>query len=105
MDHKDVIAMIEGTSLPYSYDHFAEGEVPELPYIAFRYPASDNTAADGMTYLTSARLNIELYSDIKDPAAEEKVEAVLNSYGIIYNKSEEWIESEKLYEVLYEMEV
>lgn len=105
MDHKEVIAMIEETSLPYSYDHFAEGEVPELPYIAFRYPASDNTAADGMTYLTSARLNIELYSDLKDPAAEGRIEAVLSRYGIFYDKSETWIESESLYEVLYEMEV
>lgn len=33
--------------------------------------------------------------------------AVLDEHGIFYNKTEVWIESEKLYEVLYtfEMEV
>ena len=31
--------------------------------------------------------------------------AVLESHGLFYGKSEVWIESEKLYEVLYEMEV
>ena len=36
---------------------------------------------------------------------EEAVEAVLLKHGIFYGKSEVWIESEKLYEVLYEMEV
>jgi len=33
------------------------------------------------------------------------IEAVLLKYGIFYGKTETWIESEKLYEVLYEMEV
>ena len=35
------------------------------------------------------------------------MEAVLDEHGIFYNKSEIWIDSEKLYEVLYtfEMEV
>ena len=36
---------------------------------------------------------------------ENKVEAVLDEAGIFYNKSEVWIESEKLYEVLYRFEM
>ncbi|MCC8044813.1 MAG: hypothetical protein LIP12_04855 [Clostridiales bacterium] len=52
-----------------------------------------------------ASLHIELYTDKKDPDFEEQVETVLTEYGIYYNKSEVWIESELLYEVLYEMEV
>lgn len=52
-------------------------------------------------------MNIELYTDVKDFSVEQKVEAVLDAHGIFYEKSEVWIESEKLYEVLYtfEMEV
>ncbi len=42
---------------------------------------------------------------MKDPELEETVEAVLLKHGIFYGKSEVWIESEKLYGVLYEMEV
>ena len=38
---------------------------------------------------------------------ERQLEAVLDQYGIFYEKTETWIESERLYEVLYyfEMEV
>ena len=45
--------------------------------------------------------------DYKNPSVEEKVEAVLDRHGIFYNKTETFIESEKLYETLYifEMEV
>ena len=49
--------------------------------------------------------SIELYTDEKDPELEDRVEAVLNAYELFWNKSEVWIESEKLYEVLYQMTV
>ena len=33
-----------------------------------------------------------------------RMEDVLDEHGIFYNKSETWIESERLYEVLYTFE-
>lgn len=36
---------------------------------------------------------------------EQKVESVLDANGIFYDKTEVWIESEKLYEVLYQFEL
>ena len=47
-------------------------------------------------YFKARRLNIEIYTDRKDVALEERAEAVLDGYGIFYEKSEVWIESEKL---------
>ena len=49
--------------------------------------------------------NVTDYTDYKDLSAEQKVEAVLDEHGIFYEKSETWIESEKLYEVLYSFEM
>ena len=97
--------MMDEMKLPYAYHHFVEGESPEPPFLVFLYPNSDNFAADGMVYFKVNRLNIELYTDLKDVELEETVEAVLDKYGIFYEKSEVWIESENLYEVLYQMEV
>ena len=91
--------------LPYAYHHFVEGESPDPPFLVFLYPNSDNFAADGVVYFKVNQLNIELYTDIKDVELEETVEAVLDKHGIFYEKSEVWIESENLYEVLYQMEV
>ena len=44
-------------------------------------------------------------TDMKNTELETVVEAVLERHGIFYAKSEVWIDSEKLYEVLFEMEV
>ncbi len=52
-----------------------------------------------------SNLSIELYTDEKDPELEDQVEAVLNDHEFFWNKSEVWIETEKLYEVLYQMTV
>ena len=106
MTHQEVLKMMDEMKLPYAYHHFVEGESPDPPFLVFLYPNSDNFAADGMVYFKVNRLNIELYTDLKDVELEETVEAVLDKHGgIFYEKSEVWIESENLYEVLYQMEV
>ena len=105
MTHQEVLEMMNEMKLPYAYHHFVEGESPDPPFLVFLYPGSDNFAADGKVYFKVNRLNIELYTDLKDVELEETVEAVLDKHGIFYEKSEVWIESENLYEVLYQMEV
>ena len=102
-----IAAILEKIGLPFAYDHFAEGESPDPPFICYLIPNSDNFSADGRVYYKIKEIHIELYTDCKDLSAEQKVEAVLDEHGIFYDKSEVWIESEKLYEVLYtfEMEV
>ena len=99
-----IMAMMEEIGLPFAYDHFAEGESPEPPFICFMHPGSDNFAADGKVYLKINEVHIELYTDEKNPETEALVEAVLDAHEIFYDKSEVWIESEKLYEVLYSFE-
>lgn len=105
MDHDGVMQMIQKMDLPYAYDHFTEGESPEAPFLVFSYSKSDNFAADGIVYFKKNRLEIELYTELKSIELEEQIETVLDGHGIFYTKSEVWIESECLYEVLYEMEV
>ena len=102
-----LIEIMNKTGLPFAYDHFAEGESPNPPFICYLVPNSDNFAADGKVYYKINELHIELYTDCKDLSAEQKLEDVLDANGIYYEKSEVWIEPEKLYEVLYtfEMEV
>ena len=96
---------INKIGLPFAYDHFSEGESPDPPFICYLTPNSDNFAADGQVYYKINEIHIELYTDCKDLSAEQRIEAVLNQHGIFYKKSETWIESEKLYEVLYSFEM
>jgi hypothetical protein len=99
-----IIQILEELGLPYAYDHFAEGEGPDPPFLCFRCPNSDNFAADGTVYFPITAVDIELYTDTKDPETEKKLEDLLIESRIFYEKTETWIESEKLYEVLYSFE-
>ena len=105
MTAEEVTKMITEMGLPFAYHHFAEGESPDPPFVVYLYTGADNFAADGVAYFKVNILHIELYSDYKDIDMEEKIETVLTKYGLFYDKSEVWISSEKLYEVLYQMEV
>ena len=102
-----LLQILSEMALPLAYDHFSEGELPNPPFICYLLPGSDNFSADGRVYYKINEVRIELYCGSKDPALEATLEAVLDEHGIFYNKTEVWIESEKLYEVLYtfEMEV
>ena len=60
---------------------------------------------DNVAYFSCKQLDIELYTDKKQPELEEQVESVLSQHEIYYTKTETFIDSEELYEVLYEMEV
>ncbi len=100
-----ILEMMAEIPFPSAYDHFAEGESPAPPFITYLLPGSDNFAADGKVYFRITEVHIELYTDEKNPEVERQVEAVLDEHGIFYDKTEVWIESEKLYEVLYSFEM
>lgn len=104
---EELLQILNETQISFAYHHFAEGESPEPPFICYLLPGSNNFSADGKVYYKINEVHIELYTDLKDLAGEQQLEDVLDEHGIFYNKSETWIESEKLYEVLYtfEMEV
>ena len=105
MTHEEVKALVEEMGLPYAYDHFAEGESPDPPFICFLYPKAENFGAYNLVYHHFNRLDIEVYTDYKDPDMEANIEEVLTAHELYYEKSEVWIETEKMYEVLYELTV
>lgn len=105
----DINTMLGQTGLPKTYYSWPEDDpahpVPPLPYIVWYFPNTDNFAADDRVYSHIEALNIELYTRTKDFETEAAVEAVLAAHGIVWNRQESWIESEKMYEVLYTTEV
>jgi hypothetical protein len=50
-------------------------------------------------------LNIELYTREKDFENEATIEGVLADNDLTYYKEENYIDSEKMYQIAYEMEV
>lgn len=105
MTIENIVEMLQEMNIPFAYDHFAEGESSEPPFICYLIPGSDNFAADGKVYFKMNEVRIEMYTDFKDLDLESRVEGVLDGHEIFYNKSETWIQSEKLYEVMYSFEM
>lgn len=105
MTAHEVFQMLKTIGLPVAYHHFEEGQSPDLPFLVYLYPESNNFSADGIVYQAVNRLDIELYTEKKEPDIEGKVEAVLTEHGFYFEKTESYIETERMFEVLYEMEV
>ena len=100
-----IINILDEIGIPFAYSHFAEGESPEPPFLCYLLPRSDNFSADGRVYQKLSSVHFEVYTDKKDRALENRVEDVLDKNNIFYNKSQVWINSEKLYEVIYSFEL
>ena len=96
MNYEEINEMMLEMGLPFAYHHFAEGESPKPPFLIFLSPGENTFSADNIMYHSFKQLDIELYTDEKSPETE---------HNIFYRKTETWIESEKLYEILYETEV
>ena len=46
MTCEDIVAMLDPMNLPLAYHHYAEGEAPELPYLIYVLPNTNNFHAD-----------------------------------------------------------
>ena len=56
MTYNEIVEMAEETGLPVAYDHFAEGESPNPPFLIFLFPSSSNFSADGRVYVSEPSL-------------------------------------------------
>lgn len=105
MQYSKIKTILAETSLPVTYYSWPEKQAPALPYLVWYLPNSDNVAADNKVYKKVDALNVELYTKTKDFAKEAVVEAILDKYNLVWNKTESYLDSEQMYEVLYEMEI
>lgn len=105
MTLQEINKMIEGIGLPYAYYEFANGTAEAPPFVCFYYTGDNDFIADNSNYQHIERLIVELYADNKDFSNEMKVEDALRSHGIVWEKSETFIEDEHLYMTQYESEV
>lgn len=103
MTQTKLLSLLESIGLPVTYHHFKNP--PKPPYIVYLFSTSDNFGADNKVYSKTNNYLIELYSDKKDLESEQLLENVFDENDIFYDKTEEYIESEKLYQVIYEIQI
>lgn len=105
MTCKEVAEMVKSIGLPFAYYQFTEDTEEAPPYVVYFYSYNDDLMADNENYQAIPTLNIELYTDEKDFELEATVESVLKQHELAYYKEENHIDSEKMYQIAYEMEV
>ena len=103
MTQAELYSLLSSTGLSVAYNHFKSP--PALPYIVYLFTSSNNFGADSKVYHKANAYQVELYSDRKDIANEFLLEDLFDENEIYYDKTETYIESEELYQTLYEIEV
>ena len=61
-----LLDILKSAGFPYAYDHFAEGEAPDPPFVCYLLPGSDNFSADGKVYYRISDTERTLYASEPD---------------------------------------
>lgn len=103
MTHAELLGHLQDIGLPLRYHHFSSP--PEPPYLVFFFSYSGDLIADNINYAPASNYQIELYTNKKDLASETLVENRLKEIRLPYLKTETWLESEGLYQIIYEVKL
>ena len=101
MDEATLFQLLKTTGLPVAYHHFVSP--PSPPYVVYLFSYSSNFGADNKVYKVFKNFQVELYTKVKDTASEALIEDLFNVNSIYWEKTETYIDSEGLYQVLYEI--
>lgn len=105
MTLSEFIQILKTTGYQVAYSHFTVTEnnsIPRPPYITYLFTYSSNMYADNKVYQKVNNIQIELYTIKKDLEAESRLEDLLDANNITYETSEIFIESEGLFQKIYE---
>lgn len=105
MTYKEVATMVASIGLPYAYYQFPNGTEQSPPFICFLFETSNDFIADNSNFQRIRPLSIELYTDNKDFTLEETVEDVLNQNGLVYEREEAYLDTERMYMVTFTTEI
>lgn len=102
----DLYNLLEAAGFPVAYSHFVESEndpLPDPPFIVYLITRSSNFIADDKVHTNIENVQIELYTNKKDLVAEGKLTAILDAADLPYQSTETYIESEQLFQKIYEV--
>ena len=108
MTQAELFTLLKIAGYPVAYNEFkvdVNNPPPVPPYVAYLRTTDDNIASDRKVHGKFKNYQIELYTDKKDLVAEKKVEEILNTIDTEYKVSETFIESETLFQVVYEIKI
>lgn len=100
-----LLKSITGFESKVAYRQFRTGQAPALPFMVYYVEDSNNFLADNKVYLAKQNVVVELYSENKDVTSEGLVEKLFNDNDIPWRKFEDYIDSEHMYMITYEVTI
>lgn len=105
MTYKQIAALVESLGYPFAYYQFPDDTEQAPPFVTFFFEYYNYLYADDTNYSETDTLTIEFYTDNKDFKAEADIEAKLTAAGLTWAKSEERLNSERMYETIYSADI
>jgi len=108
MTQAELYSALKSLGMPVAYGEFkddSQNPAPSPPFITYQFAYGGDFKADNQNYVDVGFYQVELYTVKKDPGTERLVQDKLKELRLPYSKVETWIDSEKLYQVIYEIQL
>lgn len=106
MTYKEINTMTEElTGVPSAYYQFTDRDDIAPPFTVFYYASDHDFVADNSNYQKISRLYWDLYTDEKDFVLETQVEDILASHDIVWLKSEDYDDDQRMHMTRYEADI
>lgn len=103
MTYQELEQLLAPLGIPFTFHHWEQP--PAMPYGVYFDDHTNNFAADGIAYAVIRNFNIEIYVRQRDPDLEGRLEDILTAAELYWNKDAAYIDSERFYKIVYEIEV
>jgi hypothetical protein len=103
MTQAELYQALKSIDYPVAYGSFSSPVTP--PFIVYQFAYSNDMIADNINYVAIDDFQVELYTAKKDLVAEQKVQDKLKELGLPYRKFETYLDEEKMFQILYEIQI
>src|SRR5690554_2330775 len=103
MTQAELYQGLQTISLPVAYREFKNP--PDPPYLIYLFTYSNDVMADNQNYADINNFQVEIYTKNKDLDIEKMVQNKLTELGFSYFKTETFLQSESLFQLVFEIQL
>lgn len=100
MTETDLFELLDTLGYPVAYDHFTTPD-KRPPFILFRNANAQSFYADDTTYKLGKDYIVDLITETKNTELEEDLEALFTANHLPFDKEEDYISTEYIYQIRY----
>lgn len=99
-DLLSTIEISEGVNIEITYDHFTTPN-HKPPFIIYFIEDVSTLKADDKVHSQENNFIVDLCVEVKNVELENKIEKLFNDNYLPYDKEEEYLDSERMYQIRY----